>query len=103
MFEVQPSEKTNRRVRFYWELYTGQHWRKPVIIIADDTIRIAPESQTTISVRHIDNQWQGIEPKSGLVIPVRGKEVLDQNFAVAYMFGEDMREVVLMNKKPTCH
>ena len=73
VFEVQPSEKTNRRVRFDWQLYTGQHWRKPVTLIADYTIRIGPESQTTISVRHIDNQWQVIEPKSGLVTPVRGK------------------------------
>ena len=101
MFEAQPNENDVRRVSVDWELYHGQHWRQSVTLIADETVVIPAESQKILAIKHFANQWEGIEPKTGLITPIRTKDVLSQKLAMAYMYGEDMQKVVLMNKTST--
>ena len=101
MFKSQPNENDVRRVSVDGDLYNGQHWKESVTLIADETIVIPAESQKILAIKHFANQWEGIEPKTGLVTPIRTKDVLSQKFAVAHMYGKDMQKVVLMNKTST--
>jgi hypothetical protein len=90
-----------QRVEMHWSTYNGQYWRRPVMMVAAETLTIQPECQQGILV---DQLRKNDEEQStmGLVTPLRTETVLDSKFGIAYIFGKDIEYIVVMNltKKP---
>ena len=93
-FTMTPNEK---EIAVDWNVYRGQHWRRPVVLTAKETVTIPPHSQTTIEVSNDFRESEGYACKAGLVTPVREQAVLTQKFAVAYMYGEDVTRIAVAN------
>ena len=93
-FSITPG---NVRIEVDWNLYRGQHWRKPVVLTARETVKIPPYHQMIIGVNNTFNEADGYACKAGLVTPTREEAVMSQKFSVAYMYGEDIDRVVAAN------
>ena len=101
VFEAKPHRDLDKRICVEWDVFEGQHWRKPASVIINETITIPPESQIQASIvrneRREEREKDITDTETGLITPIRSAKVLSQKFAVAYMFGEKMDKVVLMN------
>ena len=43
------------------------------------------------------SEWVGYSTKWGILTPTRSPQILDQKFAVAYMYGQDIEKVLVAN------
>ena len=93
-FTLTPNDK---EVEIDWNIYRGQHWRKPVVLLARESITIPPHSQVILSVDNPFTESEGYACKSGLVTPSRDEFILKQKFSIAYMYGEGIDRVVAAN------
>ena len=94
IFSITPGVK---KIEVEWNLYRGQHWRKPVILTVKRTVTIPPHHQMIIKVKNTFNEADGYASKAGLVTPTREEAVTSQRFAVAYMYGESIDRIVAAN------
>ena len=78
----------NKDITINWNIYRGQHWRRPVVLTAKNTITVPPYSQIILEVNNPFQEDEGYACKAGLVTPTREKVVINQKFSVAYMYGE---------------
>ena len=99
-FSITPGEKANR-VEMEWNVYRGQHWRSPVHLIARNNTSIKPGEQRVLNVIHSDDELEGLSERGGLVTPIRDIAAMTNQFGVAYVYGEDMSKVLVMNSSTT--
>jgi hypothetical protein len=84
-------------VEVRWDLYKGQHWRRPITLLCATDIELDPNTQTIVGVQDVaESQWQGISNRAGLVTPIRTRGILSQKFATAYMYGKSAIDRVLV-------
>ena len=93
-FSLTPKDK---KIQLNWNIYRGQHWRKPVVLMAAETVTIPPHSQVIIGVHNSFNESEGYSCKTGLVTPTREEVIISQKFSIAYMYGEGVDRVVAAN------
>ena len=97
-FTMTPRDK---EIVVDWNLYNGQHWRKPVVLTAKETLSIPPHSQMILEVINNFKESEGYACKGGLVTPVREQAVLTQKFSVAYIYGEGVTKISVANTSST--
>ena len=88
----------SKRLTMDWNVYCGQHWRKPATLVTAEDILIPPESQKILMIERVDDdQLIGATSKKGLVSPLRTATVMKNKFCVAYEYGEDIDKVIATN------
>ena len=85
-------------VELHWITHKGQHWRRPITLVTSETIVIPSQTQVAVPViAPAAAEWDGYSTKWGILTPVRSRQILDQKFAVAYMYGESIEKVLVAN------
>ena len=95
-FAITPKENANR-IEIDWNVYRGQHWRKPVLFVAREDAKIKPGEQQVLGVSSREEDFEGLSFKKGIVSPVRDFSVMTNNYGVAYAYGQDMDKILVMN------
>jgi exodeoxyribonuclease III len=95
-FAITPGMSANR-VEIDWNVYRGQHWRKPVLFVAKENTVIQPGQQKLINISYREEDFEGLSSRSGIVTPVRDISTLTNKFGVAYIYGQEMNKVIVMN------
>ena len=90
-----------KEITIDWNIYRGQHWRRPVVLTAKRTVTIPPHSQVILEVTNTFIESEGYACKAGLVTPTREEKVRTQKFSIGYMYGEDINRVVAANTSST--
>jgi hypothetical protein len=81
-----------------WSMWRGQHWRKPIILTVQEDFLIPPHTQIIVSVnKPTAAQLQGFQGRCGLVTPIRSEQVLNNKFATAYVYGEEISKALVAN------
>ena len=75
----------------------GQHWRKPVLFVAREDATIQPGQQTVLGISCREDDFEGLSSRIGRTTPVRDFSVMSKQFGVAYICGQDMDRIIVMN------
>jgi hypothetical protein len=98
IFSFYPNKDSRDKIRVNWKNFVGQHWRKPISLIASEEIILKPYSQTIVLVRDEDKDWEGILGECGLITPNRSEQILNCKFSTAYgIANERTNKVVIAN------
>ena len=80
-----------------WRSHKGQHWRKPITLVAKANIKLPAYSQTKVLIQRIaDDEWNGLIAKEGLITPSRAASTLKQEFSTAYGYATAGTEYVFV-------
>ncbi len=71
-FAVTPGPE-NERIELDWNVYRGQHWRRPTMLTAKEDEMIPPHCQKVMMVDWDDRSLDGFTSKAGLVTPLRSR------------------------------
>jgi exodeoxyribonuclease III len=93
-FTMTPGEG---EIKVDWNVYRGQHWRKPAVLTTVKSTTIPANSQIIVEVHNSFNIAEGYSCKAGIVTPTREEAITSQQFSVAYMYGENIDRVVVAN------
>jgi hypothetical protein len=58
LFSLRPSRESTDRIQVNWRNFVGQHWRKPVSLLALEDIILKPFSQTLVTVWGNEEKWR---------------------------------------------
>jgi hypothetical protein len=89
-----------KQIQAQWTMWQGQHWRRPITLVAQETSTIPPLTQYIIGISELlEEHFQGYHDssRSGLVTPIRNPEVLTRKFTVAYVYGENITKLLVAN------
>ncbi len=93
---LRPSKFSDARIQVSWKTFTGQHWRKPIALIASEEIVLKPFSETVVPVKEGEREREGIFGECGLITPNRSKQVIDCKFSTAYGFTKERTNKVII-------
>jgi len=63
-----------------------------------ETAIIPPQTQMSLPITTpAVSEWNGYSTKWGILTPIRSRQILDQKFAIAYMYGENVEKVLVAN------
>ena len=71
------------------------------MLITRETTIVPPQTQMALLITPpATSEWVGYSTKWGILTPTRSSQILDQKFAVAYMYGQDIEKVLVEHNAP---
>lgn len=69
--------------------------------IAREELILKPGQQRVLAVTHSKDDFEGLSQRTGLVTPSRDLAAMSNKFGVAYVYGDSMTKVLIMNVSTT--
>ena len=90
-FSMRPKGATSDRLQVSWKNFSGQHWRKPVSLLLTDEVVLKPWTEAIVLVKAGEGESSR---GTGLVTPIRSRQVFNCKFNTAYGYVEDGVEAI---------
>ena len=100
IFTEQPGADT-KKVKIPWNVYRGQHWLIPVLLVAHEDAVLEPGEQIILPVSHSEHDFEGLTSRAGIVTTVRDFAAVTNGYGVPYMYGEDVNKIFVINLTTT--